>query len=182
MKRSIRLAIVTILVAVPSWLLAQERGGDYNHASVGIFADYLSFSPTTPNINFVGFGARTAFNVGHYTQLEAEMAYDFQRSFTTSCNGNCVPGVTFVTTNIRPLTGLFGPKFETPGKIKFFATGKVGFVRFSESSSAVTLGNFGNAVPGVGGPGTHLAVYPGAGLEGFWGPFGLRLGQVMKST
>jgi len=138
MKRSIRLAIVSILVAVPSWLLAQERGGDYDHASVGIFADYLSFSPTTPHINFVGFGARTAFNVGHHTQLEAEMAYDFQRSFTTNCSGNCVPGVTFVTTRIRPLTGLFGPKFETPGKIKFFATGKVGFVRFSESSAPVT--------------------------------------------
>jgi hypothetical protein len=164
MKRSIRLAIVSILVAVPSWLLAQERGGDYNHASVGIFADYLSFSPTTPNINFVGFGARTAFNVGHHTQIEAEMAYDFQRSFTTNCSGNCVPGVTFVTTRIRPLTGLFGPKFETPGKIKFF-----------ESSAPVTLGNFSNAVSGVGGPGTHLALYPGAGFEGFWGAFGLRL-------
>jgi hypothetical protein len=73
------------------------------------------------------------------------------------------------------LTGLFGPKFETSGPFKFFVTGKVGFVRFTESSAAVTLGNFGNAVSGVGGPGTHLAVYPGAGFEGFWGPFGLRL-------
>ncbi len=175
MKRSIRLAIVSILIAIPSWLLAQEGSGQYNHATVGIFADYLNFSPTTPNINLVGFGARSAFSVGHHAQIEGEMSYDFQRSFTTSCNGNCLPGVTFVTTNVRPLTGLFGPKFQTPGRFKFFATGKVGFIRFTESSSAVTLGNFGNAVSGVGGPGTHLAVYPGAGFEGFWGPFGLRL-------
>ena len=175
MKPNIRLTIVSILITVPSLLMAQEGGGDYNHATVGIFAENLNFSPTTPNINFVGFGARAAFNMSHHAQIEAEMSYDFQRSFTTSCNGNCVSGVTFVTTRLRPLTGLLGPKFETPGRVKFFVTGKVGFVKFTESSAAVTLGNFGNAVSGVGGPGTHLAMYPGAGFEGFWGPFGLRL-------
>jgi hypothetical protein len=91
MKRSIRLAIVSILLTAPSWLLAQEGGGQYSHATVGIFADYLSFSPTTPNINFVGFGARTAFNVNRHAQIEGEMAYDFRRSFTTNCTGNCLP-------------------------------------------------------------------------------------------
>src|SRR5258708_4618089 len=175
MKRYIRLTIVSMLITAPSWLLAQERGGDYNHASVGIFADYLNFSPTTPNINFVGFGARSAFNVGHHAQIGVEMSYDFQRSVTSDCTGNCVPGVTFVTTKVRPLTGLFGPKFETSGPFKFFVTGKVGFVRFTESSAAVTFGNFGNAVSRVGNPGTHFAAYPGAGVEGFWGPLGLRL-------
>lgn len=175
MKRSIRLAIVGILITAPAWLMAQEGSSDYNHATVGIFADYFSFTPTTPNINFVGFGARSAFGVSRGAQIEGEMSYDFERSFTTPCNGNCVPGVNFVTTQLRPLTGLFGPKFQTPGRLKFFVTGKVGFIRFSESSGAVTLGNFGNAVSGVGGPGTHFAAYPGAGFEGFWGPFGLRL-------
>jgi hypothetical protein len=172
MKRSIRLAIVSILIAVPSLLMAQEGGKDYDHATVGIFADYLDFSPTTPNINFVGFGARTGFHAGHHVEIEGEMHYDFERNVTTTFNN----GVTtqFVTTKLRPLTGLFGPKFETGGRFKVFATGKVGFIRFSESSSAVTFGNFGNAVSGVGGGGTHLALYPGVGVEGFWGPFGLR--------
>jgi hypothetical protein len=157
--------------------MAQEGGKDYDHATVGIFADYFRFDPSSAQkaTNFVGFGARTAFNVSHHAQIEAEMAYDFQRSFSNTCTGNCVPGVTFVTTKVRPLTGLFGPKFETSGPFKFFVTGKVGFIRFSESSSAVTLGNFGNAVSGVGNPGTHFALYPGGGFEGFWGPFGLRL-------
>ncbi len=175
MKRSLGLAILSMIIAAPSWLLAQESRGDYDHGQVGIFADYFRFSPTSNAVNFVGFGARTGFNVSHHTQIEAEMNYDFQRSFTNNCTGNCVPGVTFVTTKVRPLTGLFGPKFETSGPFKFFVTGKVGFIRFSESSSAVTFGNFGNAVSGVGNPGTHFAAYPGAGFEGFWGPFGLRL-------
>jgi opacity protein-like surface antigen len=173
MKRSIRLAIVSILIAIPSWLLAQEGSEQYNHASVGVFADYLRFSPTNPNINFVGFGARTGFHASRRVQLEAEMHYDFERNFTTSFNNGV--STQFVTTKVRPLTGLFGPKFETGGRFKLFATGKVGFIRFNTSSSPVTLGNFGNAVSGVGGPGTHLAMYPGGGVEGFWGPFGLRL-------
>lgn len=172
MKRSIRLAIVSILIAAPSWLFAQEGGDAYNHGNVGIFADYLDFSPTSPNINFVGFGARAGFHTGRRVEIEGEMHYDFERNITTTFNN----GVTtqFVTTKFRPLTGLFGPKFETGGRFKVFATGKVGFIRFSESSSPVTFGNFGNAVSGVGGAGTHLALYPGVGVEGFWGPFGLR--------
>ncbi len=173
MRRSIRLAIVSILIAAPSWLLAQERGGDYNHATVGIFADYLRFSPTDPNINFVGFGARTGFHTSRHVQVEGEMHYDFERSFTSTFNN----GVTtqLVTTKVRPLTGLFGPKFETSGRFKVFATGKVGFINFTNSSAPVTFSNFANAVAGVGGSGTHFAAYPGAGFEGYWGPFGLRL-------
>jgi len=171
MKRFLWLALFSFVIAVPSSLKAQ----DYDHASVGIFADYLNFSPTDPNINFVGFGARAGFHVAPHVQIEGEMNYDFQRTFTTNCAGNCVPGVTFVTTKFRPLTGLFGPKFETPGPFKFFVTGKVGFVNFTTTTSAVTPGTVGNAISGVGGGGTHFALYPGAGVEGFWGPFGLRL-------
>jgi hypothetical protein len=171
MKRILWLVILGTVIAAPSWLMAE----DYDHASVGIFADYFKFSPSSPNINFVGLGARAGFHTGAHVQIEAEMNYDFQRSFTTRCSGNCVPGVTFVTTKFRPLTGLFGPKFETPGPFKFFVTGKVGFINFTTSSAAVTPGTVGQAISSVGNGGTHLAVYPGAGVEGFWGPFGLRL-------
>ena len=101
------------------------------------------------------------------------MNYDFERNFT-STSGTGISS-SFSTTRVRPLTGLFGPKFQTPGPFKFFVTGKVGFINFTESRASVTPGNVGNAISGVGGPGTHFAVYPGAGFEGFWGPFGLRL-------
>ncbi|HKW18338.1 MAG TPA: hypothetical protein VJO35_12600 [Terriglobales bacterium] len=171
MKRIMWIGIIGLLTAAPSWLAAQESG-NYDHGSVGIFADYFRFSPGASTTNFVGFGARAAFNASHYVALEGEMNYDFERNFTTVCH-NCA-STSFSTTRLRPLTGLFGPRFETPGPFKFFVTGKVGFINFTTTSSAVTPGSVGNSISSVGGGGTHFAVYPGAGIEGFWGPFGLR--------
>jgi hypothetical protein len=172
MKRIVWSVILGVLMTAPTWLAAQEGGGAYDHASVGIFADYFRFSPGSYTTNFVGFGARAGFNVSHHVALEGEMNYDFERNFTTVCS-NCVSS-SFTTTRLRPLTGLFGPKFETPGPFKFFVTGKVGFVNFTTTSAAVTPGTVGNAISGVGAGGTYFAAYPGAGIEGFWGPFGLR--------
>lgn len=175
MKRILGLAILCALMAAPSWLVAQENH-DYDHGSVGIFADYFRFDTGASGsraTNFIGFGARAGFHMSAHTALEAEMNYDFTRNFTTVCS-NCVSS-SFTTTRMRPLTGLFGPKFETPGPFKFFVTGKVGFVNFTHTNAAVTGGTFGNAVSSVGDAGTHFAAYPGAGVEGFWGPFGLRL-------
>jgi hypothetical protein len=83
-----------------------------------------------------------------------------------------------VTTSLRPITGLFGPKlqFGTSGPVRAFVTGKLGFIDFSTSNpNNVTGSQFSNSVSGVGGAGTHLAFYPGGGVEGFFGPVGLRL-------
>lgn len=56
-----------------------------------------------------------------------------------------------------------------------FVTGQVGFIDFSTSNpNNVTGTTFTNAVDSIGGAGTHLAVYPGGGLQFFIGPFGLR--------
>jgi len=174
MKRIIWLAALSTLLAAPSWLMAQEGHGDYDHATVGIFADYFRFAPTSSHTtNFVGFGARAGFNVSRHVQLEGEMNYDFERNFTSTFDNGV--STSFTTTRVRPLTGLFGPKFSTPGPFKFFVTGKVGFINFTTTDAAVTPGTVGNAIAGVGGGGTHFAMYPGAGFEGFWGPFGLRL-------
>jgi hypothetical protein len=172
MKRIFWFAILSALLAAPSWLAAQEGHGDYDHASVGIFADYFRFAPNSSHTNFVGFGARAGFNASRFVQIEGEMNYDFERNFTTINNNG--GSTSFTTTRFRPLTGLFGPKIQTPGPFKFFVTGKVGFVNFTQTRSAVTPGTVSTAISGVGGPGTHFAVYPGVGLEGFWGPFGLR--------
>lgn len=175
MKKVMWVAMLGLLIAVPSWLAAQEGGGNYDHGSVGIFADYFRFTPGARTTNFVGFGARAGFNMSHHISLEGEMNYDFERNYTTICN-NCVGGSTsFSTTRLRPLTALVGPKFETPGPFKFFVTAKVGLINFTTTSAAVTPGTVGNAITGIGGGGTHFAMYPGAGFEGFWGPFGLRL-------
>jgi hypothetical protein len=59
--------------------------------------------------------------------------------------------------------------------VRIFATGKVGFVNFSITNSGVVSGStFSGAISGVGNAGTHLALYPGGGIEGFFGPVGIR--------
>ncbi|MBO0911015.1 MAG: outer membrane beta-barrel protein [Acidobacteria bacterium] len=172
MKGVTWLSILGLLLAIPSALRAQEGGEAYNHGSVGIFVDYLRFSPGPTTTNFVGLGGRAGFHMSHSVQLEGEVNYDFQRNVTNTFSNGI--STSFVTTRVRPLTGLFGPKFQTPGPFKFFVTAKVGFINFSTTTSAVTFGTLGTAFSSVGGAGTHFAVYPGGGLEGFWGPFGLR--------
>lgn len=170
-----------VLLVLPSGLMAQvihtgESSGTENHGEFGVYADYFHFSPDNLSGNFVGVGGRLGFNMNPSLALEAEMNYDFARNFTTTTSNGAT--TTFVRTRIRPLTGLLGPKlqFGTTGPIRAFVTGKVGFIDFSESHSKVVSGTtVSNSIAGVGGPGTHLAVYPAGGVELFLGPLGLRI-------
>jgi hypothetical protein len=157
-----------------------ETGGyAMNHVEVGAYADYFHFAPSSQDTNFVGVGGRAAFSVQPNLAIEGEMNYDFARNYTTTYtvpNGTTTT-TTFVTSSVRPLTGLFGPKlqFGTSGPFRVFVTGKLGFLDFSSSTpTSVTGQQFSGAVSGVGGSGTHLAFYPGGGFEGFFGPIGLR--------
>lgn len=174
MKRILFVIFLGSCLAAPSWTMAQTSPDSYNHAEVGVFADYFRLSRTDPNINFVGVGGRLGFNVHPNIQLEAEMSYDFRRNFTTTFSN----GITtqFVRTDLRPLTALFGPKFQagTSGPVRIFATGKVGFVNFDTSNQAAPAG-FTSSLGAVTTGNTRFALYPGGGVEGFWGPFGLRL-------
>jgi hypothetical protein len=172
MKRIAMILALGTLAALPAVSFAQK-----DHGEVGVYADYFRLSPGNSATNYVGLCGRAAFNVRPTIALEAEMNYDFARNYTTTyTTGNGAGATTsFVTSSIRPLTGLFGPKFETPGPFKAFVTGKVGFIDFSvNNSGTVTSGGATNAVSGVGGSATHLALYPGGGIEGFFGPIGLR--------
>lgn len=172
-------------MALPSWLGAQvqnppKSASEYNHAEVGVFADYLRYNPSGSNINFLGLGGRVGVNVQPHVALEAEMNYDFSKNYTSTSGTGTSTTVnsTFTTTSLRPLTGLFGPKFQfgSSGPFRAFVTGKVGFIDFSTGNpNNINATGATNTVSSVGGAGTHLAFYPGAGIEGFWGPFGLRL-------
>jgi hypothetical protein len=172
MKKSVFLflAVVGSCLVSPSWLMSQT----YDHAEVGVFADYFRLDRTSPDINFVGLGGRAAFNVNPHVAIEAEMAYDFKRNFTTTFSD----GVTteLVNTRLRELHALFGPKFQAGGSGPFrvFATGKVGFINFSTSNQSAING-FQGSLGAVTNGDTRFALYPGVGVEGFWGPFGLRL-------
>ena len=176
MKRILLFVVPAFCLFASSRMTAQTPPADFNnnHLEIGAFADYFRLATPNPAINFVGAGGRLAFNVHPNIQLEAEMSYDFARNFTSTFSN----GVTtqFVTTNLRPLTGLFGPKFQagTSGPVRVFVTGKVGFVNFSTSKQNAAVG-FTSALGAITTGNTKVAFYPGGGIEGFWGPFGLRL-------
>jgi len=141
-----------------------------NHAEVGAFGDYFRIAPAnTTAHNYVGVGGRLGFSIQPNFGIEGEMNYDFARNYTSTemtTNGTTTT-TTFVTSSVRPMTGLFGPKlqFGTSGPFRVFATGKLGFVDFTVSNPYnVTGAQFSNAVTGIGGSGTHLAFYPGGGF------------------
>ena len=167
------------LLAVPSWIAAQTvEHGRYalDHAEVGIFGDYFRFHPGNQTTNYVGLGARAAFNVHPNVAIEGQLSYDFDRNYTTTYQNGA--NTTFVRSSVRPITGLFGPKFQigSGGPFRIFATGKVGFVNFTTTNSGVASGTtFSSGVAGIGDGGNFLAVYPGGGIEGFAGPIGIRV-------
>lgn len=167
MRFAILSVVLTLYFCTPA-LIAQS-----DHVEVGVFADYFNLSRTSPHINYVGVGARAGFNVHPNVQIEAEMSYDFERNFTSVFSNGV--DTQFVRSHVRPLHALFGPKFQTSaGPFRAFGTFKVGFVNFSTSNQNVPNG-FVGALGGVTSGDTRPAIYPGVGVEGFWGPFGLRL-------
>jgi hypothetical protein len=174
MKAWLMAFVMFIGVALPSLVAAQT--GDQprkNHVELGVFADFYRFEPirNSNTINFLGVGGRAAFYMSEHSAIEAEMAYDFERNFSTfnSINTN------LSQTRTRPLHGLFGPKFDLGSHgADFFLTGKVGFVNFG-STTATPQQGFQNSFTSIDSGATRFAVYPGGGVEGFWGPFGLRL-------
>lgn len=147
----------------------------YNHGEVGVFGDLFRLNST----NFLGLGARAGFNIHPNIALEAEMSYDFEKNYTsvTVNNGSGGVGSSTYTSRVRPLTGLFGPKFQfgTSGPFRAFLTGKAGFAEFSTGTNAPSGTSFGNAFDQFGGSSTHFAAYPGGGIEAFAGPIGLRV-------
>jgi len=160
--------ILSFFAASAPAVLAQQSE---NHFEVGAFADYFRLSHSSPVENFLGLGGRAAFNVHPNVQIEAEMAYDFQRNYTNTFSN----GVTTVdvTSKLRTLHGFFGPKFQTgSGPFRVFVSGKVGFDNFGVTNQSAPTG-FSNSVALTNGT-TDFAVYPSAGFEAFAGPIGIR--------
>src|SRR3954470_493362 len=154
MKRILGCAGLIAALALPLAVNAQDQNSpppqyvqnaphsrwDLNHATVGVYGDLFRVNPSGGSaVNFLGLGARVGFNVHPNIALEAEMNYDFMKNYTTINTGSNSGSVgsTTVSTRTRPLTGLFGPKFQfgTSGPFRAFVTGKVGFTEFSHSST-----------------------------------------------
>jgi hypothetical protein len=154
---------------------SEKNPQTFNHGEIEAFADYFRFTQSSTPINFTGVGARVGFNANPNLALEANMSYDFSQNYTSSSSSGAT--TSFARTTLRPLTGLFGPKFQfgTSGPVRAFLTGKVGFVNFSTTSRPINGTSFTGSINNVTGPGTFFSVYPGAGVEFFGGPIGFRI-------
>lgn len=168
MKRLVLSVVLVCCSISPGFIFAQALGSD--HLEVGVFADYFRVERTNPSLNYAGVGGRLAFNLRPSVQIEAEMAYDFDRSFNNPFNdGSIVPSQTHI------LQGLLGPKFQTgSGPFRVFVTGKVGAISFTTNAQNAPTG-FKSALGAFGNGDARFIVYPGGGVEGFLGPVGLRL-------
>jgi hypothetical protein len=144
-----------------------------DHAEVGAFVDYFRLGET--KTNFVGLGGRAGVNVSHHVQIEAEMAYDFNKAFTEGFTDTTGGTVTSTNSNIRVLHGLFGPKFQTSGPVRVFVTVKGGFVNFRFDPTPASFSGFTSAVNNLRANNVDAALYPGGGVEAFLGPIGFRL-------
>lgn len=165
-------ALALALCTLPAQFgVAQSLKED--HVEVGIFADYFRLMRPDPAINYAGVGGRIAFNVHPNVQIEAEMAYDFDRNYTSTFSN----GITtqLVSSKTHVIHGLFGPKFVAgTGAFRAFVTGKVGLISFTTNNQNVGSG-FQTGLGAIGNGDAKFAAYPGAGIEGFFGPIGLRL-------
>jgi len=167
MKKVALLVTAALFLMTAPALLAQD------HAEVGVFADYVRLHHAD-DANFWGLGGRVGFNVHSHVQLEADMAYDFERQFTTTTSTGGT--TTFTQSNgLRLLHGTFGPKIQTNvGPVRAFLLLKGGFLNFGVSGANPANG-FSNQVGNFIHGDTNGVFYPGGGVEFFAGPIGIRV-------
>jgi hypothetical protein len=146
----------------------------WDHGEVAVFGDYFHFHQYNPSTSYVGIGGLASINTSPRVALEAEMTYDFAKNFTSSSSNGAT--TSFAQTSLRPITALFGPKFQfgTSGPFRAFLTGKAGFIDFARTDKTISGSSFTGAVNNIGNGNTFFAAYPGAGFEAFWGPIGIR--------
>jgi hypothetical protein len=146
-----------------------------NRLEAGAFIDYFHLSETSTNQ--VGIGGRVGVNIISFVQLEGEVSYDFKQyyleTFSNTTGSSFNEGA-----RISVLHGLVGPKFQTTGPIRPFATVKAGVVDFRIPPPPSSLAFFGPSTSGIENlraRSANAALYPGAGIEAFLGPIGLRI-------
>lgn len=174
MKR-FAIAVVLCLSCAAPTLYGQnvpaERRND--KFEIGAFADYLRVTRPVPPLDMLGFGARAGVHASRNLIFEGEMSYDFRRSLHSSFTNGFTTQI--VTSRVRTLSGLFGPKYNLKfGPFHWFATLKGGFLNFNTNNLNASQG-FTSSLGSVISGDTRPAIYPGGGLEAFLGPIGVRL-------
>jgi len=163
---------IAFFILVVGFSFAPIAARAQDHVEVGAFAEYFKLGET--HSNFAGVGGRAAVNLVKYVQLEAEMSYDFNQVFTEGFSSTSGGAITAQNSNIKILHGLFGPKIQTHGPVRLFATVKGGFTDFRFDPVAASFSGFTSTVDNLRTNNVDAALYPGAGVEAFIGPIGLR--------
>ncbi len=182
LRRLLITAGFVFFLALPATCAAQDNNHALNHGEVGAYGDLFRVAPSgAPAVNYLGLGGRIGFHVNPWVALEGELNYDFEQNYTTvQTNGGTTSGAsTTITAKVRPITGLFGPKFQIGAShaVRAFIVGKVGFIDFSTGCNAPagSPSCFTGSLSAFGGSSTHFSAFPGGGVEFFGGPIGLRV-------
>jgi hypothetical protein len=168
--RRIFILVALGLLFVPG-LYAQ---GEFDHMQLGAYADYFRSNAT--GTNMFGVGGRFGISVFPHVKLEAEMAYDFNQVFTEGFENTGGGSIDFQNTGVRVLHGLFGPKVDLGHRsFRPFLELKGGFLNYSFDSRNADLAQFTSSVANLRAQNLNGVIMPGGGLEGMFGPVGLRL-------
>ena len=143
------------------------------HAEIGAYGDYVHLGSI--DTNMAGLGGRVGVNVVPDVMLEGQVSYDFNQTFSEGFTNTSGGTVGFTNSGIKVLDLLFGPKLETPGRVKFFVTVKGGFIDFQLSGVPGSFSSFTSSVSNLRNNNLDAMLYPGAGVEATLGPIGLRL-------
>jgi hypothetical protein len=174
MKRILGILIfaLTIAVLVPgAWAQTEERG------EVGVYFDYTRLHNFN-DANMWGPGGHLGFNLGRFVQLEGNVAFDLERTFTNTSTSTVGTTVSTTTTRsgLQLFQGFFGPKFQTGvGPVKLFGVVKGGVLNFqvNNGNQASTFNNAAGQAFTLRGD-TNGVFYPGGGIELFAGRVGVR--------
>ncbi|HKW76516.1 MAG TPA: hypothetical protein VJN64_13390 [Terriglobales bacterium] len=172
-----RLAIFSAMAALCFALIvpaASAQEDNKNHGNFGVFFNFDRLGGvqgTHPNM--FGVGARLGVNVQSHVVMEGEMAFDFERAVTSSISAPNGGIGTPTRSNLKLLSGLFGPKIQTTGPVRVFALLKGGFVNFGVSGPA-TAGTINNQIGNIVDGNTDGVFYPGGGVEFNVGWLGIR--------
>lgn len=167
MKRMLFLLPLLLLVGFVAPLASAQ------HVELGVFGDYTRLTQTKTNM--LGLGARLGFNVVHPVLFEAQMTYDFDQAFTEGFTGTGGGTVSTANSNVKVLKGLFGPKLQVGGPVKFFVTAKGGFIHFTFNPNPASGSGAISTIQNLRLNNVDAMFYPGAGLMASIGPVGLRL-------
>jgi len=142
-------------------LTTENHKNDYNHGALGGFFNFTRQQGS--GFNLLGAGGRIGFNVQRHVVLEAEMAYDFEKTQTQTIT---VGNVTTTTrSSLRLLHAVFGPKIQTTGgPFRYFVMAKAGVLNFGLGGPA-TAGAIGSQIGNITDGDTKGVMYPGGGIE-----------------